>query len=132
MNIFLIVDIRYWTLFDTNVVLVSSSIFLYVHCSRFSKVSNFRSKDDLYNSKKFKQFNLKNNQEVFTLSKYLEDPRPFCSASELIMPKKKHKPTPAHHLMKYLSDRGQLSRVYTQNIDGLEKGIIVNYNLKTL
>jgi NAD-dependent SIR2 family protein deacetylase len=30
-------------------------------------------------------------------------------------------PTPAHHMIKVLADRGWLLRCYTQNIDGLER-----------
>ena len=103
-----------------------------MHCIRFNIIFNFRSKNGLYNSKEFKEFNLEDNQQVFALTQFLKDCRPFCSASELIMPDDKHKPTVAHELMKLFSDRGQLKRVYTQNIDGLEKGKNVIYNLTTL
>lgn len=33
----------------------------------------------------------------------------------------KHAPTPAHHFMRLLHDKGLLHTVFTQNIDGLEQ-----------
>lgn len=32
-----------------------------------------------------------------------------------------YQPTPTHHFIKLLADRGLLLRCYTQNIDGLER-----------
>jgi NAD-dependent deacetylase sirtuin 2 len=45
---------------------------------------------------------------------------PFVQLAQELFPGQ-FKPTPTHHFIKLMQDRGILSRVYTQNIDDLER-----------
>jgi NAD-dependent SIR2 family protein deacetylase len=47
-------------------------------------------------------------------------PRPLAPAPQELFPGG-YAPTPAHFLLRLLSERGLLLRVFTQNIDGLEQ-----------
>ena len=58
----------------------------------------------------------------FSIDFFKENPKPFYLLSKEIMPQpEKYKPTPTHFFMKLLEDEGILRRVYTQNIDCLER-----------
>ena len=58
---------------------------------------------------------------VFDLEQFKKDPRPFLETSKEIMPNPDHYPSVAHKFIKNLFDRKQVLKVFTQNIDGLEK-----------
>lgn len=61
----------------------------------------------------------KYGREVFHLDTFKKDPVPFCEFyqefSQIPI-----SPTPTHHFIKKIQDRGKLLRCYTQNIDSLE------------
>lgn len=65
------------------------------------------------------KYNLPDPQAIFTLSYFRENPQPFFTLAKELFPGA-FKPTPTHHFIKVLADRGLLLRCYTQNIDGLE------------
>ena len=51
---------------------------------------------------------------------FKEDPKPFYTLAEELYPGN-FAPTKFHHFIKLLQDQGSLKRVYTQNIDTLER-----------
>jgi NAD-dependent SIR2 family protein deacetylase len=59
-------------------------------------------------------------EAIFDINLFRDDPRAFYSVAHELLPGK-FKPTPAHYFSRLLSEKGKLLRVYTQNIDGLEK-----------
>lgn len=66
------------------------------------------------------KFNLPRPESIFTLSYFKENPKPFFELSKEMLPGK-YKPTYAHYLPVILHRHNLLLRVYTQNIDGLER-----------
>lgn len=68
------------------------------------------------------RFNLPWPEAVFDIRYYRHDPRPFCMLAKELWPGyHKHAPTPTHHFLRLLHDKGLLLRVFSQNIDGLEQ-----------
>ncbi|CAK9436405.1 uncharacterized protein LODBEIA_P09630 [Lodderomyces beijingensis] len=59
-------------------------------------------------------------EAVFDIDYFKENPKPFYTLAEELYPGK-FPPTKFHHFIKLLQDRDQLHRVYTQNIDTLER-----------
>jgi len=62
-------------------------------------------------------------ESIFDLDYYTRvDPMPFVDLCQTIWPGQEGgpKPTPTHHFMRLLEQKGILRRIYTQNIDGLE------------
>lgn len=57
---------------------------------------------------------------VFDLAFFAENPRPFFHLARELYPGR-FTPTPTHYFLKMLSDKGLLRRVYTQNVDTLER-----------
>ncbi|KAF9582536.1 hypothetical protein BGW38_000087 [Lunasporangiospora selenospora] len=102
-----------------------------ISCS--SGIPDFRSADGLYNLVK-KQY-----PKVVLKGKDLFDANLFrdCTStavfytfiSELHAQTIKAKPSPTHHFIKMLSERGKLLRCYTQNIDCLEEEVGMETNL---
>jgi len=89
-------------------------------------IPDFRSpKTGLYATLKDKYPELSQPEDIFNISFFKENPTPFLKlAKELMAPSGEDegfKPTPSHHFIKHLSDKGILLRHYTQNIDGLER-----------
>ena len=70
-----------------------------------------------YNLQRFK---LPNPQSIFEINFFKKNPQPFFELSKETMPGK-YKPTFAHYLPVILHRHNLLKRVYTQNIDGLER-----------
>ena len=60
-------------------------------------------------------------EDMFTLSFFQSNPSPFFEFAKSIWPTGQHRPTPTHRFLKLLESKGVLLRVYTQNIDGLER-----------
>ncbi|XP_053576118.1 NAD-dependent protein deacetylase sirtuin-3, mitochondrial [Bombina bombina] len=84
-----------------------------------SGIPDFRSPTSgLYS--KLQEFSLPYPEAIFDLRYFLRDPKPFLRLSLELLPGK-HKPNAAHHFLRLLSDKGLLLRLYTQNIDGLER-----------
>jgi NAD-dependent SIR2 family protein deacetylase len=57
---------------------------------------------------------------VFDLDFFRENPKPFFQLARELYPGR-FKPTITHYFLKLLADKGLLRRVYTQNIDTLER-----------
>jgi len=85
-----------------------------------SGIPDFRSKETgLYAN--LQRFNLKNAEDIFDIDYFLKNPEPFFQLAKDLYPCGKYLPNEAHFLMKIFADKGILRKVYTQNIDGLEK-----------
>lgn len=84
-------------------------------------IPDFRSPDTgLYSQ--LQRYNLPWPEAVFDIRYFRHDPNPFCTLAKELWPEYgKHAPTPAHHFLRLLSDKGLLLTVFTQNIDGLEQ-----------
>ncbi|KAG8563796.1 hypothetical protein GDO81_016202 [Engystomops pustulosus] len=83
-----------------------------------SGIPDFRSPNGLYS--KLKEYSLPYPEAVFDISFFLHDPSPFLRLSEELLPGRHH-PNSAHYFLRLLHDKGLLLRLYTQNIDGLER-----------
>ena len=59
-------------------------------------------------------------EAVFSLQYFRQDPEPFYTLAQSLYPGS-YKPTLTHTFMRLLQDRGILLRVFTQNIDTLER-----------
>lgn len=66
------------------------------------------------------RFNLPEPECIFSIDYFTENPQPFYELAKETMPGK-FKPTFAHYLPVILHRHNLLRRVYTQNIDGLER-----------
>lgn len=65
-------------------------------------------------------YDLPTPESVFTLDYFRDHPQPFCTLANELWPGG-FKPTTTHHFLRLLELRGVLLRVFTQNIDGLER-----------
>lgn len=89
-----------------------------ISCS--AGIPDFRSAGGLYaNLAKYNVPELPTPEDVFCIEYFHEDPMPFTVLAKDMMPGT-YAPTPTHHFIKLLSDKGLLQRLYTQNIDTLE------------
>ncbi|KAF9906375.1 hypothetical protein EC991_000705 [Linnemannia zychae] len=102
-----------------------------ISCS--SGIPDFRSADGLYNlvKKQYPDTVLK-GKDLFDANLF-RDCRTtavfYTFISELHAQTLKAKPTPTHHFIKMLSERGKLLRCYTQNIDCLEEELGMDTSL---
>ncbi|KAJ5066312.1 nad-dependent protein deacetylase sirtuin-2 [Anaeramoeba ignava] len=82
-------------------------------------IPDFRSpKTGLYHN--LDRFNLPYPEAVFDISYFKENPKPFFELAKELYPGN-FSPTPTHYFFKLLDNKGLLHRVYTQNIDTLER-----------
>jgi len=82
-------------------------------------VPDFRSPGSgLYDN--LQEYNLPAPEAIFDLGYFEENPKPFYHLAKKLIPEGL-KPTPSHYFLKILHDKGLLTRVFTQNIDGLER-----------
>jgi len=82
-------------------------------------VPDFRSPGTgLYDN--LQKFNLPDPMAVFDIDYFRGDPVPFYQLAKDLYPSQL-RPTRMHRFIKELADRGLLLRVYTQNIDGLDR-----------
>eukprot|EP01133_Synstelium_polycarpum_P015821 gene15821-18801_t len=81
-------------------------------------IPDFRSKGGVYETIEEK-YNLPEPEALFDIDYLRRDPRPFFEFAKEIYPGT-HTPSPTHHFIKKLDDKGKLLRNYTQNIDTLE------------
>lgn len=65
------------------------------------------------------EYNLSRPELIFDLDYFRMQPAPFYKLCESIWPGN-FAPTPAHHFLRLLHEKGVLLRCYTQNIDSLE------------
>ncbi|KAJ9455109.1 NAD-dependent deacetylase sir2A [Diplonema papillatum] len=69
-------------------------------------------------------YNLPQAEDLFSLQYFRRHPESFYRFSGSMWPDSQvHRPTRVHRMLKALQDRQVLLRVYTQNIDGLERTI---------
>ena len=66
------------------------------------------------------KYKLPHPQAIFELDFFRKNPRPFFELARELYPGT-FKPTPSHHFIKLLQDKGYLLRHYTQNVDTLER-----------
>ncbi|XP_078537408.1 NAD-dependent protein deacetylase sirtuin-3, mitochondrial isoform X1 [Lissotriton helveticus] len=84
-----------------------------------SGIPDFRSPESgLYSN--LQRYNLPYPEAIFELNYFLSNPRPFFTLARELYPGN-FQPNYAHYFLRHLHDRGQLLRLYTQNIDGLER-----------
>eukprot|EP01006_Ploeotia_vitrea_P024874 TRINITY_DN57682_c0_g1_i1.p1 TRINITY_DN57682_c0_g1~~TRINITY_DN57682_c0_g1_i1.p1 ORF type:complete len:350 (+),score=44.49 TRINITY_DN57682_c0_g1_i1:67-1116(+) len=82
-------------------------------------IPDFRSPDTgLY--AQLEAYDLPNPQAVFELGFFRQNPKPFFKLSKALFPSQ-YNPTPVHAFIALLKEKGVLHRVYSQNIDGLER-----------
>jgi NAD-dependent deacetylase sirtuin 2 len=65
------------------------------------------------------EYGLPHPQAVFEIDYFKTNPKPFFHLAKELYPGT-YAPTPTHHFLKLLDDKGLLLRCYTQNIDSLE------------
>ena len=68
-----------------------------------------------------KQYRIPYPEAVFDMDYFDRNPRPFFSLAKDLYPSCKYQPNLIHYFLRILNEKGNLLRVYTQNIDGLEK-----------
>lgn len=82
-------------------------------------IPDFRSpKTGLYHN--LSKLNLPYAEAVFDIEYFKENPKPFYTLAKELYPGT-FKPAKFHYLMKLFEDEGRLKRIYTQNIDTLER-----------
>ncbi|KAG0215934.1 NAD-dependent histone deacetylase sir2 [Mortierella sp. GBA30] len=81
-------------------------------------IPDFRSPNGIYS--RLSEFKLQEPQQMFDLNFFCERPEIFYSFAREIFPSN-FAPSPSHHFIKLLEDKGKLLRNYTQNIDTLEQ-----------
>ena len=88
-----------------------------------SGIPDFRSANGLYrNLNKFPVPYLSDPSSIFSIKDFHRLSTPFwILAREMFYSNHKYHPTPCHFMLSLLKDRGVLRRIYTQNIDGLER-----------
>ncbi|GLH04710.1 NAD-dependent protein deacetylase Sirt2 [Gryllus bimaculatus] len=88
--------------------------------STASGIQDFRSPGTgLYYN--LQQYNLPYPEAIFDLGFFARDPRPFITLAKELYPGVKYSPNIGHYLVRLLHEKGMLLRMYTQNIDGLER-----------
>ncbi|KAG0258337.1 hypothetical protein BG011_003361 [Mortierella polycephala] len=102
-----------------------------ISCS--SGIPDFRSADGLYNlvKKQYPKTVLK-GKDLFDANLFRDCTTTavfYTFISELHAQTLKAKPSPTHHFIKMLSDKGKLLRCYTQNIDCLEEELGMDTSL---
>lgn len=86
------------------------------------KILCFRSpKSGIYDNLQY-EYNLPYPEAIFELNYFMENPRPFLNLAMSIYPGEGNlKPNLGHYFVRLLEMKGKLLRMYTQNIDGLER-----------
>ena len=67
------------------------------------------------------QYKIPYPQAIFDIDYFEQNPRPFFTLARELYPNGKYRPNYVHYFMKLLEEKGILQKVYTQNIDGLER-----------
>ncbi|KAJ8417099.1 hypothetical protein AAFF_G00283260 [Aldrovandia affinis] len=84
-----------------------------------SGIPDFRSPGSgLYDN--LQQYNLPYAEAIFEINYFHHNPKPFFALAKELYPGN-YQPNAAHYFIRLLQDKGQLLRMYTQNIDGLER-----------
>ncbi|KAM4572181.1 NAD-dependent protein deacetylase sirtuin-3 [Odontesthes bonariensis] len=66
------------------------------------------------------KYNIPYPEAIFNIDYFSSDPQPFFSLAKALYPGG-HRPNYIHYFIRMLHHKGLLLRMYTQNIDGLEK-----------
>ncbi|XP_042584444.1 NAD-dependent protein deacetylase sirtuin-3, mitochondrial isoform X1 [Cyprinus carpio] len=66
------------------------------------------------------QYNLPYAEAIFEINYFHHNPNPFFALAKELYPGN-YQPNLTHYFIRLLHDKGQLLRMYTQNIDGLER-----------
>ncbi|XP_051503635.1 NAD-dependent protein deacetylase sirtuin-3, mitochondrial [Myxocyprinus asiaticus] len=84
-----------------------------------SGIPDFRSPGSgLYDN--LQQYNLPYAEAIFEINYFHHNPNPFFALAKELYPGN-YQPNITHYFIRMLHDKGQLLRMYTQNIDGLER-----------
>ncbi|NXA41085.1 SIR3 deacetylase, partial [Eudromia elegans] len=84
-----------------------------------SGIPDFRSPGSgLYSN--LAQYNIPYPEAIFELNYFFLNPKPFFTLAKELYPGN-YRPNYAHYFLRLLHDKGLLLRLYTQNIDGLER-----------
>ncbi|XP_056134236.1 NAD-dependent protein deacetylase sirtuin-3, mitochondrial isoform X2 [Lampris incognitus] len=84
-----------------------------------SGIPDFRSPGSgLYDN--LQQYDLPYAEAIFEIDFFHHNPKPFFALAKELYPGN-YQPNLAHYFVRLLHDKGQLLRMYTQNIDGLER-----------
>ncbi|ELT89708.1 hypothetical protein CAPTEDRAFT_18508 [Capitella teleta] len=85
-----------------------------------SGIPDFRSPGTgLYDN--LQKYDLPYPEAIFDIRYFDQRPEPFYTLAKELHPSGKYKPNTAHWFLRLLKDKGHLLRIYTQNIDGLER-----------
>lgn len=84
-------------------------------------VPDFRSEGGLYSLVESLGLALDDPQELFNIEAFDHDPAPFYSFAHALWPSDKIRPSLTHRFLVALAKQKKLLRVYSQNIDGLER-----------
>lgn len=85
-----------------------------------SGIPDFRSPGTgLYDN--LQQYNIPYPEAIFDIDYFFVNPRPFFTLAKELYPSGKYRPNYIHYFARQLFDKGLLLRMYTQNIDGLER-----------
>ncbi|KAL7061942.1 hypothetical protein AAHC03_01991 [Spirometra sp. Aus1] len=88
--------------------------------STASGIPDFRSpKTGLYAN--LQQFNLPHPEAIFDLGYFKRRPKAFYTLAQELYPTGRYRPNVTHYFLRMLHEKSLLRRVYTQNIDGLER-----------
>ncbi|XP_039282980.1 uncharacterized protein LOC111048758 [Nilaparvata lugens] len=91
-----------------------------IRLSTASGIPDFRSPGSgLYSN--LEKYNLPYPEAIFDLSYFHENPKPFLTLAQELYPGAKYVPNIGHYFVKLLENKKKLLRVFTQNIDGLER-----------
>ncbi|XP_062405300.1 NAD-dependent protein deacetylase sirtuin-3, mitochondrial isoform X2 [Sardina pilchardus] len=89
-----------------------------------SGIPDFRSPGSgLYDN--LQQYNLPYAEAIFEINYFHHNPKPFFALAKELYPGN-YRPNLTHYFVRLLHDKGQLLRMYTQNIDGLERSVPAN------
>ncbi|KAJ8343250.1 hypothetical protein SKAU_G00305790 [Synaphobranchus kaupii] len=84
-----------------------------------SGIPDFRSPGSgLYDN--LQQYDLPYAEAIFEINYFHHNPKPFFALAKELYPGN-YQPNATHYFVRLLQDKGQLLRMYTQNIDGLER-----------
>lgn len=67
------------------------------------------------------QYDIPYPEAIFELPFFFHNPKPFLALAKKLYPGH-YRPNVIHYFLRLLHDKGLLLRLYTQNIDGLERG----------
>ncbi|CAO3619723.1 unnamed protein product [Cunninghamella echinulata] len=80
-------------------------------------IPDFRSETGIYS--RLQEYQLDDPQQMFDIEYFRDSPEIFYSFAKELYPSK-YQPSPSHHFVKLIEEKGKLLRNYTQNIDTLE------------